>query len=92
MQRLYMDKHGRVTIPSRIRRQLGMGDETPLFAEMGPHGLVLRPLLQTPSLQKPSLHEEDTPLVDEEEASECVLGGETLKPAERRRILSRLAG
>lgn len=82
MQRLYMDKHGRVTIPSRIRRQLGIGDETPLFAEMGPQGLVLRP----------STQEERTQLMQEEEGGECVLGGETLKPAERRRILSRLAG
>lgn len=81
MQRLYMDKQGRVTIPRRIRRQLGMGEETPLFAELGPAGLVLRPLDEAGSAHSEGRQQED---------AECVVGGETLKPAERRRILNRL--
>lgn len=82
MQRLYMDKQGRVTIPRRIRRQLGLGEETPLFVEPGPHGLTLR-------LTQGQVLVESAEAGGEEE---CVLRGETLKPSERRRMLHKLAG
>jgi len=80
MHRLYMDKQGRVTIPSRIRRELNLGEETALFAELDSGKLVLR--------SEPSARGEN----QTGEEHECVLSRETLAPAERRRILHRLLG
>lgn len=81
MQRLYIDKQGRVTIPNRIRRQLGIGEDTPLFIELGQGGLTLRPLAPRESTTR-----------DAAEDGEVLVSGQTLGASDRRRILHRLAG
>lgn len=80
MQRVYMDKQGRVTIPRHIRWQLGLDAETSFRVDVESRALVLR-------LERPCRFSED-----KERDAEALVRGDTLNPAERRRILYRLAG
>ena len=45
-----MDKSGRIVFPKPLRRQLGIGSGIELEAVEQPGGVLLRPLVQRPSM------------------------------------------
>jgi bifunctional DNA-binding transcriptional regulator/antitoxin component of YhaV-PrlF toxin-antitoxin module len=48
--RLHMDKSGRIVFPKRLRKRLGLASEAELEAVEQPDGVLLRPMMQRPSM------------------------------------------
>lgn len=95
MLRIQMDRQGRVTIPTSVRRQLGLGEKTGMLLELGPAGLVLRPQPMASMANQNWSNDPVQPMVQDWQEQgldvETVVSGETHRPAERRRILASLA-
>ncbi len=105
MLRLSVDRQGRVTIPGRLRRQLGIAPGMELVAEPKSGGLLLRPpagsgLGASDFSPMSVLVSEETRIFDGADCAapeaegdgESVISGATMRPAERRKILGLLAG
>ncbi len=80
MQKIRVDSQGRVTIPNRIRKQLGIDQGMVLLAELGAEGLLLRTAPKEPGARRAA-----------ESGGEAVLCVEPRDLREQRRILHRLA-
>jgi AbrB family looped-hinge helix DNA binding protein len=107
MQRLSVDRQGRVTIPGRLRRQLGIAPGMELMAEPRSGGLLLRPSVGEMAGQETAdsdfypltdvasgetvLRGTGSDAPDGEAGRESVISGATLRADDRRKIIGLLA-
>lgn len=74
MQRLSVDRQGRVTIPGRLRRQLGIAPGMELMAEPRSGGLLLRPSVGEVAVLEPA----DSDFCSLSELASGLASGETV--------------
>ena len=48
--KLHMDKSGRIVFPKPLRKRLGLASEAEIEAVEQPGGVLLRPMMQRPSM------------------------------------------